>query len=237
MNREQAKVYAKLSREDIEKIDKELIDKGYSKHYDVLCAYSNGAEIEVARRTNHWESEKYPAFLEDFEYRVKPENAEQSSTLWKPKQDEEFFFLDSDMSVISTIFYGVPSYENLFSFGNCFRTREEAEAARERVRAALKGETVSKTENVENKSHVAELYEKLGEPSIAVFHCDGTDRERGAAVELDGDKMRVLEGLSFLFISLCLRGFKPDDLEKVLGIAIKHFYEHGKKIKVEKIEV
>ena len=49
--------------------------------------------------------------------------------------------------------------------------------------------------------------------------------------------MRVLEGLSFLFISLCLRGFKPDDLEKVLGIAIKHFYEHGKKIKVEKIEV
>lgn len=233
MNRNEAKIWAKLSREELKEIGK--IE--YEKHYDFICAFGSGAEIESKHiEGTKWVEDNYPEFRGYMEYRVKP-SAEKPAEPWNPKNGEYYFFLSYDGEVIQSHWNGSRCDIRSFEMGNCFRTRSDAEAARERVRAALKGETVSKTETVENKSHIAELYKKLGEPSIAVFHCDGTDRERGAAVELDGDKKRVLEGLSFLFISLYRRGFKPDDLDKVLGIAIKHFYEHGKKIKVEKIEV
>lgn len=238
MNRNEAKIFASIPREKLAVIEPKL-----DKHYDLICAFANGAEIEVFRGMGYWETQEEPKFLEDFKYRVKPRSAQHAEP-WKPKEGEKFFCLHSDTSILSTVFRYVHPYEELLSAGNCFRTREEAEAARERVRAALKGETLSKTETVENKSHVVELSEKLGEPSIAVFHCDGKGGEggailrgRGAAVELDGDKERVLTGLGFLFISLFRRGFKADALEKVLEISTKHFYEHGKKIKVEKIEV
>ena len=135
MTREQAQVYAKLSKEDIAKIAPQI-----DKHYETFLAFANGKEIECFdNATKIWLDCESPNFFEYCEYRVKPENAEQSSAPWKPKKGEEFFFLDSDMSIISTIFYGVPSYECLFSIGNCFRTRKEAEAARERVLSVLKG--------------------------------------------------------------------------------------------------
>ena len=243
MTREQAKIYAKLSREDIEKID-----KGYAEHYDVICAFAAGKEIEVRYTDDDdWrDSGEDPDFFDELklQYRVKPCEAKQAEP-WKPKDDEKFFCVCGNGEVCSVAFdENFEADKEYLDFGNCFRTREEAEAARERVRAALKGETVSKTETIENKSHVVGLSEKLGEPSIAVFHCDGKGGEggailrgRGAAVELDGDKERVLTGLVFLFVSLFRRGFKAGTLEKVLEISTKHFYERGKKIKVEKIEL
>lgn len=242
MTREQAKIYAKLSREDIEKID-----KGFAEHYDVLCAFAAGKEIEVRYTDDDdWrDSGEDPDFIDELalQYRVKP-SAEHPAEPWKPKDGETYFFVCVDGTVRCTDFRKIsgngsidPFHLGRIKFGNCFRTRAAGVFARERVRAALKGETVSKTETVENKSHIAELYKKLGEPSIAVFHCDGIDKERGAAVELDGDKERVFIGLGFLFISLFRRGITADMLEKVLETSTKHFYEHGKKIKVEKIEV
>lgn len=68
---------------------------------------------------------------------------------WKPQDGEKFFCVGGNGKVCSF----VKVFENdkeYISFGNCFRTREEAEAARERVRSALKGEALSKTEKVES---------------------------------------------------------------------------------------
>lgn len=239
MNRNEAKIWTKLSREELREIGK----IGYEKHYDFICAFGSGAEIESKHiEGTKWVEDNSPDFFDYMEYRVK--QSAQTAEQWKPQTGEKFFCVCGDGEVCLVDFE--ENFENdkeYVDFGNCFRTREEAEAARERVRAALKGETVSKTENVENKPHVVELSEKLGEPSIAVFHCDGKGVEggailkgRGAAVELDGDKERVLAGLGFLFISLFRRGIKADALEKVLEISTKHFYENGKKIKVEKIK-
>ena len=157
----------------------------------------------------YWETQEEPKFLEDFNYRVKPNT--QPAEPWKPKDGEKYYCVSGGGDVVDVDFDANNINDREYvDFGNCFRTRKEAEAGRERVRAALKGETVSKTETVENKSHVVELSEKLGEPSIAVFHCDGKGGERGAAVEFYGDKDRVLAGLGFLFISLFRRGFKAD---------------------------
>lgn len=139
MTREQAKIYAKISREDLEKID-----NGYAEHYYVLCAYANGEEIEVSRETNRWEAEKYPAFIEDFNYRVKPNM--QPAEPWKPKNGDEYFCVCSSGEVGEVYFDDVnfTTDKKYIDFGNYFRTREEAEAARERVRAALKGGSVVK---------------------------------------------------------------------------------------------
>ena len=58
--------------------------------------------------------------------------------LW-PKNGDNYFFINSD-STISAIHYTHGCTDEMRrSFGNLFRTREEAEAALERVKKALRG--------------------------------------------------------------------------------------------------
>lgn len=42
------------------------------KHYDVIIAYANGAEIQYLIVDEVWKDTKNPLFYEDVEYRVKP---------------------------------------------------------------------------------------------------------------------------------------------------------------------
>ena len=140
MTRVQAKIYAELSRKDIEQID-----KGLAEHYDLIRAFSNGAEIEYFDFTlEDWFSTNDPAFWFHFKYRVKPNDAAQSSEPWKPKRGDCYYILDEygDVNIVNFIDSSMDA--SRINFGNCFQTRKEAEAARERVRAALKGETISK---------------------------------------------------------------------------------------------
>lgn len=129
MTIEQAKVYAKLSRKDLE-----IINYGYAKHYDAICAYAKGAAIECRYNENDKWEEAIPSFAAQFEYRVKP--SAQPAEPWKPRIGEHIFFISPVGEVIETFFryYNEP----LFINGNCFRTRREAESALERVRAALR---------------------------------------------------------------------------------------------------
>lgn len=57
---------------------------------------------------------------------------------WKPKKGDEYFYVDKDGQVGEYHWVGFWFDNILFDFGNCFRTREEAEAAAERVKEALK---------------------------------------------------------------------------------------------------
>lgn len=59
---------------------------------------------------------------------------------WKPEEEEDYFFVSSDLSVEVTSNDGFDIDEDRIRCGNFFRTREKAEAAAERVKKALKGE-------------------------------------------------------------------------------------------------
>ncbi len=144
MTREQAQVYAKISREELK-----IINEGYDKHYDELCAYAAGAEIEFFNGLGKWVSIKEPSFNKDEAYYVKP-SAEQPAKPWKPKFGDEYFLITFDGKIKTTKWFYPPTDEMIFNFGNCFKTYEEAEEARERVRAALKGEAPAATEKVES---------------------------------------------------------------------------------------
>lgn len=67
MTREQAQVYAKMSREDIAKID-----TGYERHYNVLRAFADGKEIEIESKTGTWYACDEPVFSAYSNYRIKP---------------------------------------------------------------------------------------------------------------------------------------------------------------------
>lgn len=146
MTREEAQVYVKLSREDLAKIN-----SGYAKHYDTICAFANGEEIETfSIESNEWYAVEDATFNYVSKYRVKSNDVEQPTGQWKPKWGEQYFCIYGSGNVIGVNFHNETIDNDHVSFGNCFRTREEAEAARERVRAALKGETISKMEKVES---------------------------------------------------------------------------------------
>lgn len=145
MTREQAQVYVKLSREDIEKID-----SGFAKHYDILCAYATGSEIQMEENDGKWIDIDNPHFCYSCNYRVNPGDAEQLTDVsklgeeratkpWKPKNGEVFFYLTGYGAENSTEWDGDRFCYLLFDLGNCFRNSEEVESARERIRVALKG--------------------------------------------------------------------------------------------------
>ena len=61
-------------------------------------------------------------------------------TPW-PQKGDKYFYIASRFEVASGKYGDTPTFDkNLFDAGNFFRTREEAEAALERVKKALKGE-------------------------------------------------------------------------------------------------
>lgn len=58
---------------------------------------------------------------------------------WEPSKDEKYWYVENDGEVTQSYWSNDVIDKNRHALGNCFRTREETEAARERVRAALKG--------------------------------------------------------------------------------------------------
>lgn len=68
-------------------------------------------------------------------YRVVSEKAPaQKPERWKPDEGKRYHYLDADGDIYSTIFYDdYPRDSVRFDLGNCFRTREEAEAKRAEI--------------------------------------------------------------------------------------------------------
>lgn len=133
MTREEAQVYVKLSREDLAKIN-----SGYAKHYDTICAFANGEEIEAfSIESKEWYAVEDATFNYVSKYRVKSNDVEQPTERWKPKRGDCYFILDEcgDVNIVNFIDSIID--DSRIKFGNCFQTRKEAEVVRERVRAAL----------------------------------------------------------------------------------------------------
>ena len=116
-------------------------------HAKLIHAWADGAMIQLKKDNGEWEDCLFnrPAWNEKTEYRIRPE--ELSNATWRPKEGDEYWALDNFGNVFFSIFSNSDD-ENRYSFGNCFRTRAAAEAAKERVKAALKGENVNIPTNV-----------------------------------------------------------------------------------------
>ncbi len=59
---------------------------------------------------------------------------------WEPKKNERYYYIDNDSDILCDTWDEFLIDDDRYNFGNVFRTREEAEAALERVKKALKGE-------------------------------------------------------------------------------------------------
>lgn len=59
---------------------------------------------------------------------------------WKPKMNETYWFITGCNTIIRSLWANTSLDNKYFEIGNCFQSREEVEAAAERVRKALKGE-------------------------------------------------------------------------------------------------
>lgn len=85
MDREEAKIWASIPRKKLAVIASHL-----DKHFDLLCAYANDAEIQLKFRDKRdWHTLNSPDFNADewAEYRVKPsKEEEQPKESWEPKK-------------------------------------------------------------------------------------------------------------------------------------------------------
>ena len=57
---------------------------------------------------------------------------------WKPKYKEHYYHMNWTGEVVEDICYGLQDDEACYKFGNCFKTQEEAEAARDKIEEILK---------------------------------------------------------------------------------------------------
>ena len=73
--------------------------------------------------------EKFPNILTDWFEEIK------EPTRWKPEIDQEYYLLGSDSSVKVDEWCDLSTDRNRFEIGNCFKSREEAEKAIERLKA------------------------------------------------------------------------------------------------------
>ena len=56
---------------------------------------------------------------------------------WKPKYEETYYRINWRGAVVETTWYDTQDEESCYEFGNCFRTKEEAEATRDKIKELL----------------------------------------------------------------------------------------------------
>jgi hypothetical protein len=56
---------------------------------------------------------------------------------WKPEYAKRFFYINPTGIVGVNVWYGTNVNESYYEFGNCFKTFEEAEAARDKIKEIL----------------------------------------------------------------------------------------------------
>ena len=109
-------------------------------HAELIKAWADGITIQYRAHDSLWvDCDTMPNWDSDSEYRVKPE----ANKPWKPQSGGKYWFIGFDFTPENTIWMDDSFDKHCFKYGNCFQTKEEAEAAIPRVEAALKGTDVS----------------------------------------------------------------------------------------------
>ncbi len=101
---------------------------------EVVQAFKDGAEIEW-QSTNYgnWCPAESPKWdWENYDYRIKPKEPAR----WKPN-NEDYWYLAECGTILDANHTKGSAFEDLYRCGNCFRTKEQAETARDIIKQAL----------------------------------------------------------------------------------------------------
>lgn len=133
MPRELAKAWSSIPRKKLA-----VIAPLFEKHFDVISAYGNGATIEWKYPdAKEWVEYEDQLFYSNLDYRVKTYEKRQEGE-W-PRGGDIFYYIKKDGEVDFCAYSIInPDHKRQISFGNCFRTKDEAVEALEGCRAYLK---------------------------------------------------------------------------------------------------
>lgn len=133
MTREEAKTWISIPKEKIK-----IVAPHIYKNFDVVSAYSDGAEVEFMDKQipSGWCFDPSPSFSSLFEYRVKKAE-EQPSWSWKPEFGQTYYIID-DTGQVSSVrnSFSQADYDR-FAFGNFYRTFVSAAGAANAIREAF----------------------------------------------------------------------------------------------------
>ena len=57
---------------------------------------------------------------------------------WKPEHTGRYYYITTKGEIMEEVWYNIDSDNSRYEFGNCFKTFEEAEAARDKIKDLLK---------------------------------------------------------------------------------------------------
>ena len=132
MNRKEAQTWV-----SIPKLKLKIVAPNIYKNFDVVAAYANGDEVECF--DGKWNLETHPSFCEHFDYRVKPseKSDEESYEMWKPEFNQGYYFITGYGEIEFTRNTGLTEDDELFEFGNFFKTSKDARMAFAMIREAI----------------------------------------------------------------------------------------------------
>ncbi len=132
--KDEQKVYIKGSAERGDEVIKTLIDlggrntRGYHGHNNFGYYYiSPEGVIDYASTDSRCVAY---SFLREFYKEIQLPR-------WKPGYRDRYFYLNTIGGIIENVWYGIDTNENHYKFGNCFRTPQDAEIARDNIKQML----------------------------------------------------------------------------------------------------
>ena len=131
--KDKQKVYIKGNLNRGNEVIKTLIDLGgrnirdYCGNYNSCYYYIN--PDGVIDYVNTDKSAVYP-FLKEFYKEIQLPR-------WKPKYDENYYFINYRGMVMRNTWVNSVNEDIIYEFGNCFRTKKEAEATRDKIKELL----------------------------------------------------------------------------------------------------
>lgn len=131
--KEEQKVYIKGNPSRGAEVIKALTDLGGINHNGLdgkgknTCYYIS--PLGIINPVAHYEKNML-SILKEFYKEISLER-------WKPEYEGQYYFIDIKGGILQKMWFDTQVDNQCYKFGNCFRTKEEAEAARDKIKELL----------------------------------------------------------------------------------------------------
>lgn len=89
--------------------------------------------------------------------------------VWKPKAEEDYFCIDTNNNVVKVcVWWGSRSGESNYAIGNCFKTREEANFAIEKLKVQAELRHYAEAHNENGKETNYKIYYHKTNKSLSI---------------------------------------------------------------------